>query len=154
MHHRLPVKTGSNPPKPVPPHQSWGYFLTRTMPGLPAVPATDQIQGSQSSLATVDQTGPISARKARVSQCLHRRQANLWFYPGSGAQTLRPCGQQSGLHGGPALLRHPAFAWPPLPFSPAEGVNAAGSAPDCSPKIRSNQTLTYRVRQPVHSVRI
>ena len=58
MHHRLSARPGSDPPKPVPPHQFWGYLLTRTKPRLPAVPATRLTQSHQSSLATLAHNRP------------------------------------------------------------------------------------------------
>ena len=58
MHRRSPVKTGSDPPEPVPPHQFQGYLLTRTKPRFAAVPATDPHQSHQSNLADMAQNRP------------------------------------------------------------------------------------------------
>lgn len=138
------AKTGSDPPKPVPPHQFWGYLLTRTKPRLPAAPATDQSQSHQSSLVVLAHNRPdFSTQSTRPtaslppeSQCLADHisgtqndahlQPTIWFARSSGAAL------PASLHG--LLCR----------FPPQKGLTTIRQHRIVRLKTRSNQTFTSR----------
>lgn len=134
MHRRSPVKPGSDPPEPVPPHQFRRYLLTRTQPRFAAVPATDPHQSHQNRLADMAEdrpdfstqstrptaSSPPESQRSMPHGWSPKKQAHqrptIWFARSSGA----------------ALPAYPAR--PPVPFTPAEGANDAGPAPDRSPE--------------------